>query len=106
MLFVAHDLAVVRQIADYILIMYAGHILEAAPGREIYANACHPYTQVLLESAPSISKGVRGEAFHLNLKIGDAPDPHQVRVCGRGMQTEGSKGAEGFRRPLCGLRQI
>ena len=75
MLFVAHDLAVVRQIADYILIMYAGHILEAAPGREIYANACHPYTQVLLESAPSISKGVRGEAFHLNLKIGDAPDP-------------------------------
>lgn len=75
MLFVAHDLAVVRQIADYILIMYAGHILEAAPSKDIYENACHPYTQVLLESAPSISKGVRDESFHLNLKIGDAPDP-------------------------------
>lgn len=75
MLFVAHDLAVVRQIADYIMIMYAGHILEEAPSAEIYANACHPYTQVLLQSAPSISKGVHGESFQLNLKIGDAPDP-------------------------------
>lgn len=75
MLFVAHDLAVVRQIADYILIMYAGHILEAAPSADIYRDARHPYTQVLLESAPSISKGVRDEGFHLNLKVGDAPDP-------------------------------
>lgn len=75
MLFVAHDLAVVRQIADYIMIMYAGHILEEAPAAEIYSNAMHPYTQVLLESAPSISKGVRNEDFQLNLKVGDAPDP-------------------------------
>ena len=75
MLFVAHDLAVVRQIADYIVIMYAGHTLEAAPAAEIYSNACHPYTQVLLESAPSISKGIRDEEFRLNLKIGDTPDP-------------------------------
>ena len=75
MLFVAHDLAVVRQIADQIMIMYAGHILESAPSAEIYSNAQHPYTQVLLESAPSISKGVRNESFQLNLKVGDAPDP-------------------------------
>ena len=75
MLFVAHDLAVVRQIATFIVIMYAGQILEAAPAAEIYSNACHPYTQVLLESAPSISKGVRNEDFKLNLKVGDAPDP-------------------------------
>lgn len=75
MLFVAHDLAVVRQIADYIMIMYAGHILEAAAGPEIYNNACHPYTQVLLESAPSISKGIKDTSFELNLKVGDVPDP-------------------------------
>ena len=55
--------------------MYAGHILESAPAAEIYSNAMHPYTQVLLESAPSISKGVRNEDFNLNLKVGDAPDP-------------------------------
>lgn len=75
MLFVAHDLAVVRQIANYISIVYAGHILEAAPSNEIYSNAHHPYTQVLLESAPSISRGVRNEDLRLNLKVGDAPDP-------------------------------
>ena len=55
MLFVAHDLAVVRQIADHIMIMYAGKILESAPSIEIY-NAKHPYTKVLLESAPSITR--------------------------------------------------
>lgn len=78
MLFVAHDLAVVRQIAEYIYIMYAGHILEAAPSNEIYNNAQHPYTQVLLESAPSISKGISGEGFQLNLKVADAPDPARL----------------------------
>lgn len=75
MLFVAHDLAVVRQIADYTMIMYAGKIMEAAPAARIYDSAKHPYTKVLLKSAPSISKGVNGEDFHLDLKIGDAPDP-------------------------------
>lgn len=75
MLFVAHDLAVVRQIADYTLIMYAGKIMEAAPAARIYDSARHPYTKVLLKSAPSIKKGVQGEDFHLDLKIGDAPDP-------------------------------
>jgi oligopeptide transport system ATP-binding protein len=75
MLFVAHDLAVVRQIADYILIMYGGKIMEAAPAEEIYSNAKHPYTIVLLKSAPSIKKGIKGEDFHLELKVGDAPDP-------------------------------
>ena len=75
MLFVAHDLAVVRQIADYTMIMYAGKIVEAAPAARIYDSAKHPYTKVLLKSAPSISKGVNGEDFHLDLKIGDAPDP-------------------------------
>ncbi len=75
MLFVAHDLAVVRQIAEYIMIMYAGRILEAAPSSKIYSNALHPYTQVLLKSAPSITKGIKDEGFHLDLKVGDSPDP-------------------------------
>lgn len=75
MLFVAHDLAVVRQIADHIMIMYAGKILEAAPSSQIYLDARHPYTRVLLKSAPSISKGIKDEGFGLDLKVGDAPDP-------------------------------
>ena len=74
MLFVAHDLAVVRQIAEYILIMYAGLIMEAAPANEIYGDARHPYTRVLLKSAPSIKKGIAGKDFHLDMKVGDTPD--------------------------------
>ncbi|NMA18011.1 MAG: ATP-binding cassette domain-containing protein [Clostridiaceae bacterium] len=75
MLFVAHDLAVVRQIAHRILIMYMGHILEEAPSNEIYSNAKHPYTKVLLIASPSIAKGINEESFHVGLKVGDTPDP-------------------------------
>jgi oligopeptide/dipeptide ABC transporter ATP-binding protein len=78
MLFVAHDLAVVRQIAEYILIMYAGLIVEAAPANEIYGDARHPYTRVLLKSAPSIKKGIAGKDFHLDMKVGDTPDPAKL----------------------------
>jgi len=75
MLFVAHDLAVVRQIANQIVIMYCGKILESASSAEIYDNAKHPYTKVLLKSAPSIRKGISNEGFNLDLKVGDTPDP-------------------------------
>lgn len=75
MLLIAHDLAVVRQIADRIMIMYLGCIVESAPGKEIYKNALHPYTKVLLKAAPSISKGLKDTGFEIDLKPGDLPDP-------------------------------
>ncbi|MDR1604468.1 MAG: ATP-binding cassette domain-containing protein [Gracilibacteraceae bacterium] len=74
-LLVAHDLAVVRQIADTIMIMYLGAIVESAPAREIYGDARHPYTQALLQAAPSIKKGLTDENFTVHLKPGDLPDP-------------------------------
>lgn len=77
MLLIAHDLAVVRQIADRIMIMYFGQIVESAPGSEIYKNARHPYTKVLLKAAPSISKGLEDAGFDIDLKPGDIPDPSQ-----------------------------
>ncbi len=78
MLFVAHDLAVVRQMASKIMIMYAGTILESGPSWEIYNNPQHPYTKVLLKSAPSISKGINEEGFNLDIKIGDTPNPESL----------------------------
>jgi len=78
MLFVAHDLAIVRQIASKIMIMYAGTILESGSSWEIYNNAQHPYTKVLLKSAPSISKGINEEGFHLDIKVGDTPNPDSL----------------------------
>ena len=74
-LLVAHDLAVVRQIADEILIMYLGHIVERAKSKDIYSDARHPYTKVLLKAAPSIKKGINDEGFSLDLKVGDTPSP-------------------------------
>jgi oligopeptide/dipeptide ABC transporter ATP-binding protein len=78
MLFVAHDLAVVRQMASKIMIMYAGTILESGPSSEIYNNPQHPYTKVLLKSAPSISKGINEEGFNLDIKVGDTPSPDSL----------------------------
>ncbi len=74
-LLVAHDLAVVRQIASDIMIMYLGTIVESGKSSDIYKNAKHPYTKVLLKAAPSISKGINNEPFHLDLKVGDTPNP-------------------------------
>ena len=52
MLFVSHDLAVVRYIADRVAVMNMGEIVELKPAADIYLNAEHPYTQQLLDAIP------------------------------------------------------
>lgn len=52
MLFISHDLAVVREISDFTAVMYLGKIVETGPTEEIWSRARHPYTQALIKAIP------------------------------------------------------
>ncbi|MBK1832754.1 ATP-binding cassette domain-containing protein [Roseibacillus ishigakijimensis] len=54
MIFISHDLSVVRYLADNIAVMYAGEIVEYGEAEEVFNNATHPYTQKLLAAVPQI----------------------------------------------------
>jgi len=53
-IFITHDLGVIAQIADYVVVMYLGRIVESGPVDDIFHNPQHPYTKALLESIPTI----------------------------------------------------
>jgi oligopeptide transport system ATP-binding protein len=69
-LFISHDLAVVRHFADRIAVMYLGAIVEEAPVDDLFADARHPYTRVLLAAAPVVGRGKRQPGRAL---AGDVP---------------------------------
>ena len=71
-LFIAHDLAVVRHIADRIAVMYLGRIVETASKRALFAAPRHPYTQGLLAAIPVPEPGLARER---RLVGGDVPSP-------------------------------
>ncbi len=74
LLFVSHDLAVVRQVAHDVAVMYAGRVVEAAPAPALFAAPAHPYTRALLDAAPRPDAGARA---HPPI-AGEPPDPVAV----------------------------
>ena len=72
MLFISHDLSVVKYISDRIAVMYLGEIVETAPKEEFFTQHKHPYSQALLNSVPVI--GGRREN-QKELLSGDVPSP-------------------------------
>jgi oligopeptide/dipeptide ABC transporter ATP-binding protein len=59
MLFISHDLSVVRSLADEVVVMLRGRVVERAPTDRIFANAQHPYTKALLDAVPTIDPKAR-----------------------------------------------
>ncbi|MFS3128831.1 ABC transporter ATP-binding protein [Nocardioides sp. Bht2] len=59
MIFVTHDLGVVAEVADRVVVMYAGNIVEQASVHDLYADAAHPYTHGLLKSMPTGARTAR-----------------------------------------------
>lgn len=55
-LLITHDLGVVAEVADYVIVMYAGKIIEEAPVLELFKNNMHPYTRGLLKAKPILGK--------------------------------------------------
>lgn len=59
MLFITHDLGVVAGIADEVVVMYKGHVVERASAKELFQNPRHPYTKALLGSIPKPGRAFR-----------------------------------------------
>lgn len=73
-IFVAHDLAVVRHIANRIGVMYLGHLVEVMDSGEMYRNSRHPYTQALLSAVPTTDYYAEKERTRILLE-GEVPSP-------------------------------
>jgi oligopeptide/dipeptide ABC transporter ATP-binding protein len=71
LLFISHDLAVVRHMSDRVAVMYLGEIVELAPAASIYSEARHPYTQYLVASIPQPVPGAR----RARAADGEVPSP-------------------------------
>jgi len=96
--FITHDLGVIADMADDVVVMYLGKIVESANVREIFHNAKHPYTEGLMNSIPSLTttkkerlipiKGVVPDPFDIPEGCGFEPRcPHAMDICKKEVPT-------------------
>jgi oligopeptide transport system ATP-binding protein len=79
LLFIAHDLSVVRYVSDRVGVMYLGSLVEIANAEELYLNPIHPYTRGLLSAIPTPDPHVEQSKVRTLLE-GDVPSPIDIPV--------------------------
>ncbi len=74
LLFVSHNLAVVKRLCDRVLVMYLGRMMELAPAQSLYERPLHPYSRALLEAVPVADPEVQPGRFARSV-LGEPPSP-------------------------------
>jgi peptide/nickel transport system ATP-binding protein len=72
LLFIAHDLAVVKAVSDRVAVMYLGRLCEVGPSEQVFAHPAHPYTGLLIEAIPVPDPDVRPAE---SVPVGEPPSP-------------------------------
>jgi oligopeptide/dipeptide ABC transporter ATP-binding protein len=75
LLFISHDLSVVRHVCDRTAVMYLGRLVEHGPVQQVHDHPAHPYTQALLSAVPIVDPAARGTLSRRILLPGDPPSP-------------------------------
>src|SRR5690348_7586044 len=75
LIFVSHNLAVVRQLCERVLVMYLGREAESGPTASVFATPRHPYTRMLLDSVPLLEPGQERARLAALPPAGDTPSP-------------------------------
>jgi len=75
LLFISHDLSIVRYLADRVMVMYLGHVVEIGDTAQVFAPPYHPYTEALLSAVPIADTKVRKRHVVLEGEIPSAMNP-------------------------------
>jgi peptide/nickel transport system ATP-binding protein len=73
-LFIAHNVAIVRYLSDAVAVMHMGRVVEAAPAAEFFGAPHHPYSRTLLDAVPQLASAAGASAW---TPVGEPSDPHE-----------------------------